>query len=334
MKKKRVTMGDIATLVGVSQPTVSAILNGSKAIRLSDATHKKVHAAAHELGYVIKRVTHVRGAHNKIALVINGLTSFDPFINAINSVREAAWLYDHLVVTFNYCHDDEIAHSIQSEVEVGDYKGVIYASSMTREISQQRVLSNLPTVLLNCIPSFETDAPSVIPADMIGAYKATTHLIRQGCRNIAILTGEKWMNASQQRLSGYRQALVDHDISPNENYIKEANWSLKEAYKQTEVLLNLPQRPDAIFCCSDYMSMGCYHAIEKASLTIPNDIKIIGYDNQQISSESFPPLTTVELPYDEMGKQAIERLFALINEQPLLSRRTKVEGNLIIRDST
>ncbi|UPQ87465.1 LacI family DNA-binding transcriptional regulator [Vibrio sinaloensis] len=331
---KKITMSDIAAKAGVSQSTVSLVLNGSNSVKIAETTKQKVIDTAESLGYNNKKVAHALGRPKKIALVINGLSSYDPFIDAINSAREEAWTSDYILVTFNYGHDEVMASKIESEINGGDYAGMIYASSMTRELHQQRVNTPLPTVLLNCTNESRSDAPSILPADMIGAYKAVSHLTKQGYRNIAILSGESWMLASQQRHQGYRQALVDADILPNEEYCREANWSLKEAHQQTLELLQLAQSPEAIFCCSDFMAMGCYQAIAELGLKIPQDIAVVGYDNQQIASESFPALTSVDLPYSDMGKLAVESLLALIESQPLLSHRRKVEGELIVRLSS
>ncbi|TON79525.1 LacI family transcriptional regulator, partial [Vibrio parahaemolyticus] len=94
------------------------------------------------------------------------------FIDAINAAREEAWSNDYILVTFNYSHDEVLASKIESEINGGDYAGLVYASSMTRELEQQRVTTSLPTVLLNCTNEEHTETPSILPADMIGAYKA------------------------------------------------------------------------------------------------------------------------------------------------------------------
>ncbi|WP_063344812.1 LacI family DNA-binding transcriptional regulator [Vibrio jasicida] len=331
---KKVTMSDIAAEAGVSQSTVSLVLNGSTSVKIADTTKQKVLETAESLGYKNKKVAHALGRPQKIALVINGLTSYDPFIDAINAAREEAWANDFILVTFNYSHDEVLASKIEAEINSGDYAGLVYASSMTRELEQQRVNTALPTILLNCTNESAHETPSVLPADMIGAYKAVSHLTQQGYRRIAMLTGENWMLASQQRREGYRQALIDADIIPNNAYVAEANWSLKEAHQQTLALFNLEQPPEAIFCGSDYMAMGCYQALAELGLKIPQDVAVVGYDNQQIASESFPALSSVELPYSDMGKLAVESLMALIEEQPLLSNKRKVEGELIIRTSS
>lgn len=331
---KKITMSDIATAAGVSQSTVSLVLNGSTSVKIAEATRHKVRDAAERLGYKSKKVTHASGRPEKIAFVINGLTSYDPFIDAVNAAREEAWSHDYVLVMFNYSHDDVLASKITSEINSGDYAGLIYASSMTRELELQRVTTPQPTVLLNCTNAGNARVPCILPADMVGAYKAVSHLTGQGYHRIAMLSGEGWMQASKQRAEGYRQALIDADIIPVPGYSIEANWSLKEAYQRTIALLNMEPPPDAIFCASDYMAMGCYQAIAALGLKIPQDIAVVGYDNQQIASEIFPALTSVELPYFDMGKYAVEALVALIEEQPLLSNRRKVEGDLIIRESS
>lgn len=333
-KNKKVTMSDIAAAAGVSQSTVSLVLNGSNSVKIAESTQQRVFDTAEKLGYANPKVAHSLGRPKKIAMVINGLNNIDPFIDAINGAHEEAWANDYVLVTFNYRHDEELAGKIEAEINSGDYHGMVYASSMTRELGIRRVQSRLPTVLLNCSQPSENSAPSILPADKVGAYKAVQHLIKQGYRRIAHLTGESWMLATSQRLEGYRQALVDADIMPTEHYIKEANWSPKEAYLQTKCLLALENPPEAIFCSSDYMAMGCYHAIAEKGLQIPHDIAVVGYDNQPIASESFPTLTSVELPYALMGKQAIDTLCALINQQPILSQKQKVEGELVKRSSS
>lgn len=331
---KKVTMRDLATKAGVSQSTVSIVLNGSTSVKIASSTKKKVLDAAESLGYKLKKPVLHAEAPKKIAMVINGLTNYDPFIDAVNAARAEAWANDYILSTFTYDHDEILASAIEKEIECGGYSGLIYSSSMTRDLQKQRVSSSLPTVLLNCTNQQNLMTPSILPADMIGAYKAVNHLIQQGYRRIAMLTGESWMKASEQRAEGYRQALIDSDIIPNDTYVLEANWSLKEARSQTLKLLKLSQPPEAIFCCNDYMALGCYQAILEQGLHVPNDVAVVGYDNQLVASDSFPTLSSVELPYSEMGKIAVEYLLAMISKQPSLLTTHKVEGELVVRQSS
>ena len=110
-------------------------------------------------------------------------------------------------------------------------------------------------------------------------------------------------------------------------------YQLFETLK-TRQLLALPQPPDGIFCCSDYMAQGCYQAIAEAGLRIPEDIRVAGHDNQMLASEMEPPLSSIELPYDEMGKQAVDTLLQLAQGEKPIALQMKLEGELLIRAST
>lgn len=337
-KQKKITMNDIAILAGVSQPTVSLVLNNSTSVKISESTKKKVLEACSSLNYQSKSANHSIGRTKKIAMLITELDGYSPFIDAINSARVEAWGNDYMLMVLDHFNDPEFATKIETEMNSGDYVGMIYSSSVSREIKRLKIKTKLPTVLLNCTLSATDQGdkiiPSVLPADMVGAYKAVSHLTSLGHSRIAMLTGESWMQANTHRIEGYRQALLDADIIATDSYIQEANWSLKEAYVKTLKLLDMKTPPDAIFCACDYMAVGCYQAIAERKLNIPQDIAVVGYDNQRLSSEISPPLTTVDLPYAGMGKQSIELLIALIENQPLLSMKCKIEGELIIRASS
>ena len=338
MNNKRITMSAIAAAAGVSQSTVSLVLNGSTTIKLADETRRRELEKAVELGYQHKRAEHLpRGpSARKIAFVFNGHTSYDPFLDAINACNERAWEADRMLVTFDYRNSAELTRLIEQEINQGDYLGMIFASSMTRQLAEMELSPQVPTVLLNCYLE-ATSLPerySILPADKLAGYKVTAHLLDQGCKRVALIQGEPWMEANSLRLEGYRQALINHDLIPEPQWVRVGNWSLHEAYEQTRQLLALPQPPDGIFCCSDYMAQGCYQAIAEAGLRIPEDILVAGHDNQMLASEMEPPLSSIELPYDEMGKQAVDTLLQLAQGEKPIALQMKLEGELLIRAST
>lgn len=335
----RVTMSAIAAAAGVSQSTVSLVLNGSTAVKLAEETKRRVLEKADELGYRHKRQEAKApkdSAARKIALVYNGLTLYDPFLDAVNACNERAWESDHLLVHFDCRNDSELTALIEQEINQGNYLGMVFASTMTCQLPELGLAPKVPIVLLNCYleQSGSQTPPAILPADKLGGYKMTEHLLAQGCRRIALILGESWMEANSQRLEGYRQALINRDLIPDPHWVRTANWSLHEAYEQTRQLLAQPVRPDAIFCCSDYMAQGCYQAITEAGLRVPEDILVAGYDNQMLASEMTPPLSSVELPYDEMGKQAIDTLLRLVQGEKPLAPLMRLEGELLVRDST
>ncbi|AJR05317.1 LacI family DNA-binding transcriptional regulator [Photobacterium gaetbulicola] len=331
---KKVTMMDIAREANVSQTTVSLVLNGSNAVQISEETRDKVYLAAAELGYKKSETVLKRIESKKIALVLDSVSDNDPFIDAINTIWSAGWENDYFVSTFYSGNNPVLEKQIQTEISCNNsYVGIIYASSKTRKDIELKIKTNLPVVLLNCT-SIDSSIPSIMPADLHGGYKATEHLIKKGYKNIAVVLGETWMEATQQRLMGYEQALIDNQLIPKKEYQVEADWSLKSAYQQTKKLLGLASRPDAIFCFSDYMAMGCYQAIKEHDLKIGEDIAVMGYDNTPLGLELEPKLSSVELPYSKMGEEALMRVDLLIQQQPLLQNLINFSSELYVREST
>src|SRR6185312_3342088 len=122
-----------------------------------------------------------------------------------------------------------------------------------------------PTVLLNCYVA-DRSLPSIVPAEVLGGRTATERLIRAGHRRIGLIEGEPWMDASRDRLKGYRQALASHEIPFDPVLVRPGNWEPSAGYEQTIVLMNLPQPPTAIFCANDLMALGCYEALKEMGL--------------------------------------------------------------------
>ncbi|WP_230390846.1 LacI family DNA-binding transcriptional regulator [Reinekea sp. G2M2-21] len=330
MRKKKVTMLDIATEVGVSQPTVSVILNGSGSVKVSEETKQRVFAKARELGYQFKSVRHGY-RHSRIALVVNSLNMHDPFISAISSAKARAWERDAVLSVFDYEDNDDLKMAMFDEIRTGDYQGLIFASNTPREIDSSEVLTLEKRVLLNCYDSGSDKIPALLPADSLGGFRACEHLINAGYRKIAMVCGESWSLSSIDREKGFRQAMANHGLPVNDHSIVYGNWSVKQAFLATQSLLALPSLPDAIFCASDLMVLGVYQALQQRGLRVPQDIAVIGYDNQLLATEISPSLSSVELPYDEMGRMAVDQILDDTSpEFPVI----KVEGELYERESS
>lgn len=331
MRKKKVTMLDIANAVGVSQPTVSIILNDPHNTKVSNETRRKVLDKAQELGYRVKSPIPHTQSHRRIALLVNSMNMHDPFINAISAAKIRAWELDALLVLYDYEDNDELKHKMMQDITESHYHGLIFASNTPQHVDDILELP-IPCVFLNCCnPHAELSKPCILTSDFLGGYKATQHLIDRGYTAIAMITGETWDDSSAQREKGFRQALTNADILVNEHWIRQGNWSVKQSFLQARELLNPPKQPQAIFCASDLMAIGVYQAIGEKGLSIPDDIAVIGYDNQLIASQLTPSLTSVDLPYDEMGKTAVELILSPNKPDILL---LKTEGDLIIREST
>lgn len=327
----KVTMNDIARAAGVSQATVSLVLNRSNSIKLSAETCQRVMDIAVELGYDRLPVMHSPRNQQEIALLISSLQSYDPFIDAISQAREAAWRNETLLTVYEYGDDNELAINIIRQLEKRNCIGIILASpvSVVSEMAAFHNVTSIPCVLLNQRDPDSPDLPSFMPDDYSNAALVTRHLIKRGARRIAHITGEEWMEATHSRLAGYQSALKQNQIPFDETLVCKTNWQFSESYRATIALLQVQPRPDAIFCASDWLAIGCYQALAHQGVRIPEDILVAGYDDQKISEQLTPPLTSIQLPYGELGRLAVEYLC----HQEDAATHVQLTGKLKVRES-
>jgi LacI family transcriptional regulator len=141
------------------------------------------------------------------------------------------------------------------------------------------------------------------------------------------------MDAARDRLKGYRQALATADIPYDPALVCEGNWQPSAGYDQTNALMDMPRPPTAIFCSNDRMAVGCYEALKERRLSIPGDVSVIGYDDEEVARHLTPQLTTLVLPHREMGRWAVERGLAMFGERREKYPVAKLECPLIERAS-
>lgn len=190
--------------------------------------------------------------------------------------------------------------------------------------------TRIPLVLLNQRDPGSPLLPSFIPDDYANAFQVTKHLIACGANRIAHITGESWMEASRQRLAGYQAALQQAGLACDDGLVRQTNWQFSESFTATASLLELAERPDAIFCASDWLAIGCYQALAVNGVRIPQDMLLAGYDDQKISEQLTPPLTSIQLPYSELGRLAVEYL---CNQEDAATHVT-LAGRLKVRASS
>ncbi|MFK3708928.1 LacI family DNA-binding transcriptional regulator [Leclercia adecarboxylata] len=331
-RKNKVTMNDIARTAGVSQATVSLVLNQSRNIKLSDETRQRVIGVATELGYDRLPAIHAPRNQEEIALLVSSLQSYDPFIDAISQAREAAWRNEALLTVYDYGDDVKLALNIIRQLEKRNCVGIILASPVTTlvDMTDFQDCTRIPLVLLNQRDPASPLLPSFIPDDFANAFQVTKHLIACGATRIAHITGENWMEASRQRLAGYQAALQQAGLPNEDRLVRQTNWQFSESYTATQALLDLDERPDAIFCASDWLAIGCYQALTVGGVRIPDDMLLAGYDDQKISEQLTPSLTSIQLPYSELGRLAVEYL---CNQEDAATHVT-LAGRLKVRASS
>jgi LacI family transcriptional regulator len=259
------TMTEVAAAAGVSQTTVSLVLNDALGARLSAKTRQRVLEAAKNLNYRLVRRGAARAPFigaSVVGFVVDELST-DPWCAiALDGAREKAWEHGLTISAAVTRGDAEMEQAVQAQFEGQPLIGLIYGTIQTRRIAPSPALYRIPTVLLNCYVA-DRSLPYVMPGEILGGQIATTRLIRAGHRRIGLIEGEVWMDASRDRQKGYRQALANAEILFDPDLVRPGNWEPSAGYEQTHALMNLKDPPTAIFCANDLMALGCYEALKE-----------------------------------------------------------------------
>jgi LacI family transcriptional regulator len=333
----RPTMTDVARLADVSQSSVSLVLNGMTGARISEATRERVVRAAQELGYALpsqRRVERQLESRNKIAFVIDEISTSPHPVVSLDGVRDEAWESGFVVTSYvtrsNHELEDATLEAIANDPQI---IGVIYATIFTREVVLPEKIKGLPLVLLNCYVADKRHT-SIVPAEVAGGFNATEYLIKKGHRRIAFINGETWMDAATERMRGYRQALATHDIPFDDDLIREGDWLPLKGYQLAKDLLGMAKRPTAILCANDLMALGAIEAAAELGIQVPEDLSIMGYDDQELARYTHPPLSTLVLPNYQMGRHAAELLIdAFTSGRQMRTGLIKVDGPVVERGS-
>lgn len=313
--KNRVTMKDVAVEAGVSQSTVSFVLNGLEDMRISRETRKRVLAAVQDLGY------RPRGAgrppkpagQGVIGLMFDEIATSPFAAISIEGVQEEAWKRNIIVEVVMTGGDPDYEIQVLKKWSGDNAIGVIYGSILTREVTAPETLARHGAVLLNCYEQANRYS-SIVPAERRGGEVATAALIAEGHRRIAFISGEPWMEASDQRMEGYERALRAARIPVDPSLIVEGNFLPSGGRLATLTLMKGSTRPDAIFCANDLTAVGCYEALKELGERPGQTVGVMGYDDQEIARRLAPPLSTVLLPHREMGEWCARAL--LCGEMP------------------
>jgi LacI family transcriptional regulator len=338
---RRVTMTDIARVAGCSQATVSVVLNNAPGVKISSTTRSRVIDVALELGYTAPTFAHQPSQltsrpsnSGTIGFLVDQLSTSPEAVVAIEGVRQATCEEGRVVLVAQTMNDTAMEEKAFQTLLAHGVAALIYMTIFTRRISLPNFIREcqLPVVLLNCYTD-AAERPSVIPAETEGGYSATQHLLSRGHRRIAMITGEPWMEAARDRLKGYRRALLDAGLVFDPHIVLQGNWSPSAGYECTRKLLWLKDRPTAIFCQNDRMAIGCYEALKEAGLRIPEDMSVVGYDDEEISRHLVPQLTTVVLPHRMMGIWAAEELTRYKKDTKDLPAQKRIECTVTGRAS-
>lgn len=304
----------------MSVTTVSHVLNDMAGARISVETRRRVQAAAVQLGYAPNRLA--RGLRmqrsNTLAIVSDHIATTPHAGRLILGAQEAAGERGRTLMLFNTGGDPETEERDVQAILAQQIDGVLYASMYHRVVRVPDALRNVPTVLVNARTE-GPGPPAVVPDEVRGGRDATDELLQRGHRRIGFPLNRDDIPATAGRLEGYRAALAGVGVPFDPQLVVAQESESVGGYLASRQLLGLPDRPTALFCFNDRMAMGAYRAAAELGLRIPDDVSVVGFDNQAYLAEGlYPALTTMELPHYDMGLWAVRCVLDLLEaEEPV-----------------
>jgi DNA-binding LacI/PurR family transcriptional regulator len=331
------TLEQVAKVAGVSRATVSRVVNGSP--RVSGDVRRSVQTAIDHLGYIPNRAARslVTRRSDSIAVVITepaGRLFTDPFFpRLIRGVSAALSSRDiQLVLLMPDSRADESRTG--RYLTAGHVDGVLLGSLHGDDpLPGQLAASGIPVVLVGRPPR-DADVSYVDVDNREGARRATGHLLGQGRRHVATITGPADMVAGRDRLSGYREALTEADVPFDKGLVAAADFTHEGGVAAMERLLAARPALDAVFCASDLMAAGALAVLAAAGRRVPDHVAVVGFDDSPIATTSRPALTSVRQPIEEMGREMVHLLLDLINHNDRVARRVVLATELILRASS
>lgn len=332
--KANPTMNDVARLAGVSQTTVSFVINENPSIPVE--TKDRVLAAISELGYRPNAAARNMRTQrtNMIGMIADEIATTPYAGQIIKGAQDAAWKKGKTLFIVNIDNEPRLECQGLELLLEHQVEGILYAAMFHHPVKPSPSLYETRVVMIDCFVS-DASLPSVVPDEVDGGYQATRYFIERGHRKIGFICNVDDIPATHGRMQGYCQALADAGREVQPAFIRNEHSDSKGGYRAAMDLFQQADHPTAVFCFNDRMAMGVYDALRKLDLRIPEDVAVIGFDNQEIISDNlYPGLTTLQLPHYEMGvwgaNYLIESLEAGAISPPV---QHKIACPLIVRDS-
>jgi LacI family transcriptional regulator len=310
---KRATLTDVARLAGVSVTTASYILNGrTTQMRISDDTAAKVRAAMERLDYRPNRsAQNLRRSRTQTIGVISDFVATGAFATQmLAGASAAARALDHLLVIGETLGDPAVEELLIQEMVDRQVDGIVYLTVAASLVTVPGPLREGPTVLLNCSDD-ERDLPAVLPDDEAGGRAAAAHLLAAGLGDSVWVVGDDFLvgsTAGGDRLHGLSCALDEAGTALAG--VVSCGWDVAPARDAVHTWLGQGHRPQALVCLNDRVAMGTYQALYELSLDIPRDVSVISFDGSDLASWLRPRLTSLALPFQEMGTRAVQQLLS------------------------
>ena len=334
----RVSIKDIARAADVSHSTVSRALADSPLV--SAGTKSRIQRLAKEMGYSPDSQARslVTGRTLTIGLVVTTIT--DPFIvEIVQAVETTARDHDYSIILATSDSSPERELAAVEMLQSKRVDGVIVTSSRVGAFYQGHLdRLGVPVVLINSHGQHQGPYTFAINfANREGARLAMEHLIGQGHRRIAYVSGAAELSPDQERRTGYRQALEEAGLAFDPALVVPGTGRIGGGERALAVMRELPEMPTAVFCYNDMTAIGLLMAVREAGLSVPEDLAIVGFDDIPSASYVHPRLTTISQPKRKMGKRAVKMVLSLMDDASERDNEISsvtVRGKLVVRESS
>lgn len=327
----RRTIKDVSEIAGVSMKTVSRVLNKERYV--SEATRLRVEKAVAELNFqpnLAARTLAGKRSH-QIALIYDNHSP-----HYIHQIQTGVWARCieegvRLLAQPSDVASKDIAREVGGLIDQTQVDGVILSSPVTDSVAALEELERRKVPYVRISPGTEHERSSSVSMDDVqAADDMTSHLIALGHRRIGFVIGHPNHTASDLRLFGYRRALDRAGLSFEPKYVRPGAFDFASGEAAGDVLLDLPNRPTAIFASNDDMAAGVLTVAHRRGLSVPAELSVAGFDDTALASQLWPPLTTVRQPTRDLAYAATGLLFDARGD--IVHRRLPHE--LVIRAST
>lgn len=304
------TIRDVAQAAGTSVKTVSRVINESSGVAAE--TRARVLGAMQDLHFLPNAYAQnlSRASSDIVGVIVDGLSTLPFAVEIIRGAQDAAHAQGKTLFIVDCESDPKLLDGIVRKLRAWQVTELVFVSPHHQRVRPAQLEGFGEVFLVNCVDTKRMFA-SVVPDEQQGAYLATNLLIRNGHRRIGFINGDPGFPATALRLQGYRKALEEAGLEFVAEYVRTGDWWQESGYREMGALMNMKARPSAVFCGNDWMAMGAYSAAQDAGLRIPEGVSIVGFDDREvIAAHMAPTLTTVALPYFEMGQFAVQRVLS------------------------
>jgi len=333
----KVTLEEVAQAAGVSRATASRVLTSDPRVSLD--ARRAVERAASKLGYVPNQAGRAlaTGRSDAVALVVFEPTTLlfgDPFFpRLIRGLEDVLTARDmQLILLAPQSAPD--ADRVERYVAAGHVDGALLVSLPSSHPLPGRLASRGIPLVIGGRPT-EADRFNHVDVDNVaGAARAVAHLVAGGRRAIATVTGRKDVAAGQDRLRGYQEGLRTAGIPADDALVEAGDFTRDGGARAMRFLLIKRPRLDAVFVASDLMAVGVLQALAEAGRRVPEDVAVVGYDDDPMAAALQPPLSSVRQPIEEMGREMARLLMDAVHSPDRPPRKVLLTTRLEVRFSS